>query len=52
MTEGAKIDKALCDTVRPPGVTEDNRTGEKRGHQDGPINFSGHSIKRTVNKFE
>ena len=30
MTEGAKIDKALCDIVRPPGVTDERIIGQEK----------------------
>ena len=30
MTEGAKIDKVLCDTVRPPGVTDERKIGKEK----------------------
>ena len=30
LTEGAKIDKALYDTVRPPGVTDERIIGQEK----------------------
>ena len=30
LTEGAKLEKALYDTVRPPGVTDERIIGQKK----------------------